>query len=100
MTIEKSMSSRTCSCSAYDLPFLSAYQIEKPPARLLVDEPAPSLTISESWSSGSSKPRTVHVAKPRAAKAEAENPNHFPGVRLFSETILNLTEKPASSFSL
>jgi hypothetical protein len=100
ITIEKSMFFGEFSCSAYDLPALLAYQIEKPPERLLVDEPAPSLTISEREVSGRSNPSALDAARPKAAKAEAEKPRPLPVLRLFSEVTLNPPEKPARPFSL
>src|SRR3990170_7180291 len=75
-------------CSAYDFPSLLAYQIAKPPARLLVAEPAPSLTVSERETSSRFRSKALFAATPKAAKPEAEKPKPLPSLRLFSETTL------------
>src|SRR3989304_1914309 len=90
--MQKSVSCLVGNCSAYDLPPLLACQRAKPPARLLVAEPAPSLTVSESEIGSRFKSKALLAAVPRAAKPEAEKPRPFPSLRLFSETTLRSEE--------
>ncbi len=72
----------------------------KRPARLLVAEPAPNRTVSESETVSRLSSSALQAVTPKAAKPEAEKPKPLPTLRLFSETTLKLPENPADFFSL
>src|SRR5256885_5377882 len=88
------------SCSAYERPFRFAYHIENPPTRLRAADPAPSLTTSDNSRASRLRPRAFDVARPRAAKPDAEKPRTFPLTFAFLDSTLNRVLSPASSLSL
>src|SRR5208337_2882713 len=76
------------SCWANDLPFLFAYQMEKPPTRLLLADPAPRRAISLKRDKSIFKLRALLAANATDAKAAAEKPTPFAFSRLFLLTTL------------
>ncbi len=78
MPIAKRICFSEASCRAYDLPFLIAYHIEKPPTKLLLAEPAPSRANSLRRSGNKFNSKAVAVARDIAANAAAEKPSPFP----------------------
>src|SRR5207244_2782563 len=88
------------SCSAKERPFRFAYHIENPPTRLLAADPAPSLTTSDNSRGSRLSPRAFDVARPSAAKPDAENPRPFPLTFAFLDSTRTRVFWPASSLSL
>src|SRR5207245_6424065 len=88
------------SSSAYERPIRFAYQIENPPTRLRAADPAPSLTTSDNSRGSRLSPRAFDVARPRAAKPDAEKPRPFPLRFAFLDSTLTRVLSPASSLSL
>src|SRR6266540_7454134 len=88
------------SCSAYDRPFRFAYHMENPPTRLRAADPAPSLTTSDNSRGSRLSRRAFDVARPRAAKPDAEKPRPLPLTFAFFDSTLTRVFSPASSLSL
>src|SRR5439155_25028676 len=88
------------SCSAYECPFRFAYHMENPPTRLRAADPAPSLTTSDNSRGSRLSRRAFDVARPRAAKPDAEKPKPFPLTFAFLDSTLTRVFSPASSLSL
>src|SRR5438132_9952653 len=88
------------SCSAYECPFQFAYHMENPPTRLRAADPAPSLTTSDNSRGSRLSPRAFDVARPRAAKPDAEKPKPFPLTFAFLDSTLTRDLSPATSLSL
>src|SRR5437667_1812663 len=88
------------SCSAYECPFRFAYHMENPPTRLRAADPAPSLTTSDNSRGSRLSPRAFDVARPRAAKPDAEKPRPFPLTSAFLDSTLTRVFSPATSLSL
>src|SRR5438132_5227395 len=88
------------SCSAYERPFLFAYHIENPPTRLRDADPAPSLTTSDNSRGSRLSPRAFDVARPRAAKPDAEQPKLVPLTFVLLDSTLTRVFSPTSSLSL
>src|SRR5437667_11077736 len=80
------------SCSAYECPFRFSYQMETPPTRLRAADPAPSLTTSDNSRGSRLSPRAFDVARPRAAKPDAEKPRPFPLRFAFLDSTLTRVE--------
>src|SRR2546427_12995209 len=88
------------SCSAYECPLRFAYHLENPPTRLRAAHPAPSLTTSDNSRGSRLSPRAFDVARPRAAKPDAEKPRPFPLTFAFLDSTRTRVFSPASSLSL
>src|SRR5207247_4806417 len=88
------------SCSAYERPFRFAYHMENPPTRLRAADPAPSLTTSDNSRGSMLSPRAFEVARPRAAKPDAEKPKPSSLTFAFLDSTRTRLFSPASSLSL